>query len=265
MRELTLHEMREVQLNILRHVDDFCREHRLRYSLGGGTLLGAVRHGGYIPWDDDIDLMMPRPDYDLFIEKFRGSSDRYICGCYENDENYQHPFAKIYDNRTILKEEGIVDELSVNIDLFPVDGLPSEGAQIKRHVRRVYRAWRWVRRRNREIVRGQHSMLQRLTVHYIRRFSKARLQERVKTLCLMHDYASSEMAGAIVGVYGMREVYQRSLFEEYIDLPFEGMMLRAIADYDSYLSQHYGDYMSLPPVEQQVRRHTVTAYTKGDD
>ncbi|MFR9523360.1 MAG: LicD family protein [Rikenellaceae bacterium] len=260
MKELSLDQIREVQLNILRKVHDFCIENNIRYSLGGGTLLGAVRHQGYIPWDDDIDIMMPRADYDRFVELFSGSSDQYICACYENDPNYQYPFVKICDNRTQLKEEGIVDNIAVNIDLFPIDGLPSGKREIRSHVRAVHHAWRWVRRKNREIVKGRHSLLQRIVVAIIRRIPNSYFQEKIKALCYKYDYDKCQMAGAILGTYGMREVYSKELFESYTTLPFEGMELCSIADFDTYLSQHYGSYMELPPQEQQVRRHKVRAY-----
>lgn len=122
MKEMTLQELHEVQLAMLDAVDNYCRLNHLRYSLGGGTLLGAVRHHGYIPWDDDIDIMMPRPDYEKFMRYFK--HEYYKLYDYRTDDTCGFSFAKLIDTRTIVQEYTIT--YSVFIDIFPIDGLPHQ-------------------------------------------------------------------------------------------------------------------------------------------
>lgn len=100
MRPIDLEEQKQIQLNILIKVDQFCRENNLRYSLGGGTLLGAVRHKGFIPWDDDIDIMMPRPDYDKFVRSFNGYDEDLTCEAYELNKKHRYICGKVYNNKT---------------------------------------------------------------------------------------------------------------------------------------------------------------------
>lgn len=123
-KEIMLEELREIQLQMMDKIHEFCESHNIRYSLGGGTLLGAVRHKGYIPWDDDIDIMLPRPDYDRFIREFEGAYKDLNIQHLGNDDTCCIPFAKVYDNRTVLIEKH--QRSGVYIDVFPVDGLPEE-------------------------------------------------------------------------------------------------------------------------------------------
>lgn len=123
-KEITMEELRAIQLDILDKIHAFCTEHGIRYSLGGGTLLGAVRHKGYIPWDDDIDIMLPRPDYERFLKEFDGKYAELNLQHYGNDNTCCIPFAKVYDNRTVLIEK--LQKSGIYIDVFPIDGLPEE-------------------------------------------------------------------------------------------------------------------------------------------
>ncbi len=103
MKELLSDELKRIQLDILRNVHKFCLEHNINYSLAYGTLLGAVRHKGFIPWDDDIDIMMLRNDYDRFIKEYPESDEYGLC-CFEKDTNYPYSFAKVQDKKTSLIE-----------------------------------------------------------------------------------------------------------------------------------------------------------------
>jgi lipopolysaccharide cholinephosphotransferase len=126
MKKIENDELKELQLDMLKNVAEFCKERGIQYSLAFGTLLGAVRHKGFIPWDDDIDICMPRPSYDRFVQEYEDSEGIYECLTFEKDNKFLFPFAKVSDRRTVALEQArFVDKyskLGVNIDIFPVDG-----------------------------------------------------------------------------------------------------------------------------------------------
>lgn len=133
MEQLKLNEVKEIQLNILKAVDCFCRENGIRYWLDYGTLIGAVRHKGFIPWDDDIDIGMLRKDYEVFIKIFNKSSKRYRFVCIENEPLCWHLFGKVMDTETVLWESPWmgIPRFCVNIDIFPYDNVPDSNWQLK--------------------------------------------------------------------------------------------------------------------------------------
>lgn len=115
-------------MDILKHVDAFCKANKLRYSLCGGSLLGAVRHKGYIPWDDDIDIMMPRPNYDIFVATFKSDVDYLVD--FEKQEAFRETFVKICRENTHMVDDLLQrGSFGINIDLFPIDGVPSDKSE----------------------------------------------------------------------------------------------------------------------------------------
>ena len=125
MIEIPLEELKSRQLEILTRIDKFCTEHNIQYSLAFGTLLGAIRHKGYIPWDDDIDIMMLRSDYNRFISLFYDEQLRVLS--IENESRYILPFAKVVDNNSILIEQSTMElPLGIYVDIFPVDNIPDD-------------------------------------------------------------------------------------------------------------------------------------------
>lgn len=259
-KEITMEELRAIQLDILDKIHAFCTEHGIRYSLGGGTLLGAVRHKGYIPWDDDIDIMLPRPDYERFLKEFDGKYAELNLQHYGNDNTCCIPFAKVYDNRTVLIEK--LQKSGIYNDVFPIDGLPEE-SKIKDYL---------------YIYNNQLHKIYFMTPFYIITGSlKDRIKYYVKKLIYptrdkyitgfynflkSYSFENSVNAGAICGIYAEKELMPRETFESYITVEFEGRQYMAIKDYDAYLTKHYGDYMQLPSKEKQVSHHVFTAYWK---
>lgn len=258
-RLITLEEMREIQLNILDSVHAFCMERGLRYSLGGGTLLGAVRHKGYIPWDDDIDIMLPRPDYERFLREYPGTHEHYALQNARLDPACYLMFTKIYDDRTI-QEEDIRLRNGVAIDVFPIDGLPAP-EEIPVYIKALDKSYQALICTTRMFGFRGISLLR----YYLRKLKYPSRKEnirRIKEQLSSYDFETSTYAGAICGSYGEKELMPQSTFTTYLTLPFEGREYKAIADYDAYLTKHYGDYMQLPPKEKQVRGHFFQAWWK---
>ena len=122
-------EIQEIELEILSNIAAVCEQHQWRYFLAGGTLLGALRHKGFIPWDNDIDISMPRRDYEKLLQFYKENGNRYKILQVGENTNYYLPFAKVVDTETLLVEKSIetqVPELGLFVDIFPIDGVGDE-------------------------------------------------------------------------------------------------------------------------------------------
>ena len=264
MKELSHKEIQMAELEILLQFDKICRENGFRYSLAGGTLLGAVRHKGFIPWDDDIDVMMPRPDYEKFIEWCKTApSDRFRY--FTNaDKCSQYPFIKILDNEIQVVRDGLADVSNLWIDIFPVDGLPADETKLNK----IYKKNRFYIRiisfsmwRSLKAYHGRHSKFKALLIFlFVKLYGYRRAKRKLEKLAVKYPYGSTEFMGCIVwGMYGSGERMPLSGFESCIDVEFEGYSLKAVSCWHEYLSGIYGDYMQLPP-EEDRKTHEIKAY-----
>ena len=140
MRELQLQEIKDLEISVLRHFDAFCREHGIRYFLSNGTLLGAVKYQGFIPWDDDIDVLVPREDYDRFIARYDGGKE-YSLLCAQRDENFPFPYAKLCDTSTVVEWQTTLKnyKCGVHIDIVPLDYWASEVKRAKKEADKTKR------------------------------------------------------------------------------------------------------------------------------
>ena len=132
MQEIDFADIKQLALNILKDVAEFCDHHDIKYALAYGTMLGAVRHEGFIPWDDDIDIMMPREDYNRFIQLYNDSNSRYKVFSIETDNTYTYTMAKVFDQDTLMIDNTLwrnFDKAGVFVDIFPVDGLPESKSE----------------------------------------------------------------------------------------------------------------------------------------
>ena len=269
VEQMSTEEVKAVQLSILVDVASFCQENGIRYFLAGGTLLGAIRHKGFIPWDDDIDILMPRPDYERFLRSFNNNTRKTAplkVSAYEIDSSYIYPFAKVCNTNTHLEEHTLYSyPLGVHIDVFPIDGLPDDVRDSNRlfgkvkFLKHLYGLKVMKPRRGRsfhkEIIRavGQLFLYLVSTKQLV-----ANITELSKTYC----YETSNHAGCVAWGYGKRERLKKAVFAEAIDVIFEGHTFRAPVGYDEYLVALYGDYMQLPPVEKRQSHHMFRAYWK---
>ncbi len=256
---ITDNELRKILLELLDFFSVFCEEHSLRYFLGGGTMLGAVRHSGFIPWDDDIDVMMPRPDYNQFIALMNNSGNRkYTLLSHKTIKNYPFPFAKLQYNGTLLIE-GILYEkyqkIGVHIDVFPIDGLPDNLDEREKQFDRIQRYLelnaikttkiKWDTVNLKKIVRW-------LIVNTIMRFiSSNTIISQMEERLAKYNYDECNYVASVVGAYGKKELMSFNQVNAYVMKEFETLLLRIPVGYDKYLTDHYGDYMILPPIEKQ--------------
>ena len=254
-------QIQEVVLGILKEFDSFCRKNGIRYSLAGGTLLGAVRHKGFIPWDDDADIIMPRPDYDRFVQLYSKETGRYRLLTYTPGEDhwYVNCYTKMEDSWTMCKDKGFMGQhFGLNIDIFPVDGAPDDPEEQKKLCRRVIHFKRRVSHRQKPLYcllfPHKGAPLAVIQAHF---HSMSYWLDKCQELLLSHDFSSSNYAGALCGMYGAREVFPQSLFTEFTDYTFEGVSLMGIKDYHAYLSSLYGDYMTLPPESERHGGHHI--------
>lgn len=268
MQALTLKEIQKIELDLLLKYDSICKKNNLRYSLGGGTLLGAIRHKGFIPWDDDIDVMMPRPDYEKFLEICKSQDTGFNLITYDTVQGYNGLFAKIWDPSTIIKDDLMeMDfEVGVNIDVFPLDGL----GENEKEALKIFKKTAW----NREMLNAvlwkkffrskTHSILVepiRFTMYVLSRFADPKkLLRKVDEENLKHQFDGSRYAGCVCGSYREQEIMTTDTFVNYVDLEFEGHRLKGIKNFDEYLTKHYNKYMELPPKEKQETHHTYKAY-----
>ena len=257
MKRLSHGQIQEHLLSILKDVDAYCRSHGIRYSLAYGTLLGAVRHKGFIPWDDDVDLLMPRPDFERFVSGYGrdGGAFRCLYGTRDKDADFVNFFAKVDDPATVSKEGGKYYRFGLNIDIFPVDGKPdgkeAQAAWEKRMCRETHR----MRLRYKPLFSAPLFAVLSSHLH-----SHGWWFARCESLMKRYPFEGSEWCGAVSVVYnGTVELYPRSMFEDYTELSFEGVPFMAFTRWDEFLRQQFGDYLQLPP-EKDRRTHNLEVY-----
>lgn len=262
MIKMTDQEIKNVQLEILEIVAKYCDEHGLRYWLDGGTLLGAIRHNGYIPWDDDIDIGMNRNDYDWFLQHFNEYSDRYKAYSIENNKKFYYPHIKVMDMNTLLFEP---DEkgrkLSVNIDVWPYDNAPNDriGAEKLYKKRDFYRMWE---KQRIPLVKPGGNAIRKALVYMLRVVIKVLpswfFTERIVINAKKYKNMSTDYYGSFLG--WTNPICRKTAFNQLIDHVFEGKEYKIPIGYDELLTSLYGNYMQLPPIEERSTHHSFLAY-----
>ena len=267
MKNINIDEMKRIQLNILVDVVKFCERHNLSYFLSGGSMLGAIRHKGFIPWDDDIDINMPRPDYNTFISEYK--HEFFSVRSWELDNKFLCTYAKVEDTRTILRENSNLGrDIGINIDIFPVDGLPANEKKIINTVRKMKMLWGLVVCATVKDI-SRRRLIKKIEIVIMKAFYKLfRIESYLTGKAIReaqkYPFDQSNKVAVLVWGYGIKEVISRTTATNYIKVPFEEYMFNIPKQYDEYLSHLYGDYMQLPPESERVYKHNAVAYWKED-
>lgn len=264
MRKISLDEMKKIQLEILIDVARFCEENGIRYYLTYGTLLGAVRHKGYIPWDDDIDIMMPRPDYQRFLNIYNVKKSHYRSRSYYSDSKFPNLFARVEDIRTFQKEKLIYENgVGVSIDVFPLDGVPKYVFSIYlRFIEVLKLVWR---------CRLQHMISPKSVLKRGLTFMITKIPFGIYLYCLnvmdkmlrLFSYDNSGRVALLVVIdRERRELFEKEMLEKTVLLEFENNYFSVPYKYGDVLNALYGDYMKLPPECERVPKHSFEAFYK---
>ena len=265
MKEIKTNELKKIQVEILDAVHCFCKENNISYWLDCGTLLGAIRHKGYIPWDDDIDIGMMRDDYDVFCKTFNGRYKNFEVVCIENKPGFYVPFAKVMDKRTILIEEG--HTLSVNIDLFVYDNAPDNEIAVKKMFdkRDFYNKFRIAQLY--PDLYDKSSLLKKIMRFFLNIYLKFLPKNYYTKKCIKNSKKYMNKDTKRVGNFtsAKRMTGNKEIFNSFTEVTFEKKKYPAPVGYDDWLKAFYGDYMKLPPEEKRVSNHKFKAYYIGDN
>ena len=276
-KELTFREVQVGACEVLKKIKEICEQENLVYFLAYGTLIGALRHKGVIPWDDDVDIIMPRPDYEKLKKYFiEHQKELYPFRLFDPStvEAYPHMIARVSDMRYHLIFDNERDYgIGLFVDIYPFDGLGNDFEEAKKKITETkkYASLCFLTGRKSFGVDNTNSKFKMLlkvpayvwakikgTDYYIQKLSK---YPEWKT------YEESKYVGCLVWPDGFRNGINRDVFEkdlfEPVDMEFEGEMYKVPRGYDKFLTMIYGDYMTPPPENDRKTHHTYTAIKKS--
>jgi lipopolysaccharide cholinephosphotransferase len=264
-KKIGFKERQKISLNILMKIDSFCKKNEIKYYIAYGTLLGAVRHKGFIPWDDDIDLIMFRGDYERFINSFNIDSMNHKLKCISFEKgSFYMPFSKVVDTTTHVNQKDFLplESNGVAVDIFPFDSVSNDYKicqQKKQQFRLFGKLLRYSLYNNKKEISNSFSIK-----HIAYFFSKTIGHKRIRKWILNKRFFESAENKKYCISYGAflcgdPGVYEIDWFNPPIYFEFEGKQFPGIPNYDSFLKTRYGDYMKLPPKEQQIQ-HNIDAY-----
>lgn len=269
-KQLSLDEIKKIELQTLIEFRSICSRLGLRYYLSGGTLLGAIRHKGFIPWDDDIDLAMPRRDFNKLIQFSKSyASDKYKFLFYGKNGKLL-PYAKFVNIKTHVDAKYAEDEMQQHlwVDIMPMDGLPeNEDKQLN-----IYKKAEFYRKIiglcNAKLGEGK-TFTKRIGKYILKPlalvYGKQCAIDKLNQLAMRYDYDSATSVGAITwGLYGIAEKMTKKDLDKSTEVTFENEQFSSFSCWDSYLKNLYKDYMQLPPAEKRIN-HEIVAWIEYNE
>lgn len=266
-KTIDLKQLKSIQLEVMDYFHNWCQENGITYFITAGTLIGALRHKGFIPWDDDIDVVMLRTDYEKMLTAF-SNDGRYKIYSIETDASCIYPYAKVYDSETMMMEGDEKDPIpiGVNIDIFPLDNVTDnyeDGVKMKKQICMLNDILGV-----KQLDRANRGFMKNMTVAVLRGISKlysypwliSRIIKKSKKYIDNND--SRYIVNAVIHAKGEKEILEREWFASAVDLEFEGRQYKAPIGADQYMRRLFGDYMQLPPEDKRVSHHRFKAYYK---
>lgn len=269
MKKIELKEIQNEEKNILKILIHYLKEHNIKYYIWGGTFLGAVRHKGFIPWDDDIDIAIPRPEYNKLIEIIKKEGleiDKNIqfAGFEVGDLDY--PFIKVINKNIMIKDMMQWDK-HLWVDVFPLDGVPNKHKiyykirKIKKHIYNLYRY------KFNNFPMNKNNLLEKIKLILFKFIDTKNYNRQIKKYidyCSKYKYDSSEYICDNVWCGNIGYSLKKDKIEESEEYDFEGLKVNGFKNYDYILKEFYGDYMKLPPEDKRIT-HEFEAWRVEED
>ena len=245
LHKLNNEEVRKSQLGILAKIKEYANKYNLKYYLQSGTALGAVRHKGYIPWDDDVDVFLPIDDYLKLIKILENDEQYKIVSQFNTNYYFGWGFGYMVDTNTICDINKFPIQLTTgqSIDLFPLYGIPDDESEKQKYIETVKDL------ENRCLIAIDED-------------------ERIKTIkefnnyLLSYKYDECKLVGNVLMPFFVKDIFDKNIFGDGVEKEFENLMLKVPTNYDAYLKHMYGDYMTLPPEEKRIGEHFYNTYYK---
>ncbi|SHK64816.1 phosphorylcholine transferase LicD [Fibrobacter sp. UWEL] len=274
MKKLSMRDVQRGSLEILKKIDSICKQENLRYCLAYGTLIGAVRHKGFIPWDDDIDIMMPRKDYNRLIEFFfQHQQELQPFEMFNNLHNDKYPYmiTRISDSRYVLDVDNEMPYgIGLFVDVYPLDGCGNSVEEYKKKKNKSSLLASLCFLSTRKSVKRENtaSFLKYLLKYpafiVAKIIGKEFFMRKLDALAAKSDYEKSDYIGCLVWASddGLRGIFPKEWFNELVDIEFENFKFKAPREYDKVLKHGYGNYMELPPENKRIAHHYYDAFLK---
>ena len=268
MRKLSkseLKQLQEIELELLIEFDRICEKYNLKYFLCGGSLIGAIRHKGFIPWDDDIDVSMPRKDYMKFLNVYKEEIDskKYFLQARETDDKCYMLMAKLKRKDSIYSEKNSIrdkKEKCIWLDIFPVDNIKNNSIISRLRYFRVY-SLKTILAYKTGYLSDANTRLKKiilLIVKFVSIFYSINgLNKKLDNIIFRDSDKDTKYVASFAGTYLGKEIVEKRLIKDIIKVDFEGKKFNAPKNYDEYLRHYYGDYMQLPPKEKRNPIHEI--------
>lgn len=267
MRKINFKEEKNVLLQILIEFNSFCKKNNIDIYLYGGTLLGAIRHQGFIPWDDDIDVALSRTDYNKLlsvVKKNNNMINSHLKVTEFSLNNSPYPFIKILDTNTVVIQKFNNKKTNLWIDVLPIDGInPSEANSIYKKVKFYRKILTLSLAKPGEGTTLFKKIMKPIPIFLAKFFGSKKCATKIDKIAKKNKFINSDHVACIAwGLYDTAEIMSKDDFISSTTVVFEKYHFLTISNYDSYLKNLYGNYMQLPPQEAQIPHHNYTTYIK---